>query len=309
MGDADRPVAGDQELGVTGAVAVESGPLVVEFPAIELDDQFRLGPQGVDLVAEDEDVGGRWRYPALDTEVVEALLQRRALGASVRSRFASSRRTGRSARRPLPCAQTRSTSPNRNSFSRSASSQACFSREKSTDFREIEERAGDRGDRDPRPSAGPQGASCSDGGGCPSPPQPSLAPAARVDIDQAPVATEAPEAGGALVAEHGVLAAGQHRRQPSPPAVDAAVPDRKRLAVERVEPAAAHHRLDRPLSKPHPKQLPAPHHPMLRTRQLPQPPVPLLPFLSFRSISTPKLRHAGVRPRARAPDPAPAGRF
>ena len=59
MGDADRAVAGDQELRVASPVALERGAVTVVFPAVELDDELGLRPERINLVTEDVDVLGR----------------------------------------------------------------------------------------------------------------------------------------------------------------------------------------------------------------------------------------------------------
>lgn len=83
MGDADGPVAGDQPFAVKRPVALKGGAVGVEFPAVELDDQAGGGPEAVDLVAEDEDVGGGCGEAVLSAELGKALLQ---WGARLRRR-------------------------------------------------------------------------------------------------------------------------------------------------------------------------------------------------------------------------------
>ena len=77
MGESDDRVAGGGELGIPGAIPLESGPVAVIGVAVHLDDQASRRPESVDLVAEDEDVGGRWREPVLLAEGGEAVLERR----------------------------------------------------------------------------------------------------------------------------------------------------------------------------------------------------------------------------------------
>jgi hypothetical protein len=61
-----------------GAVALEGGPVAVEFPAVQLDDELGGRPEGVDLFAEDFDVGAVWRQVVEAAEALEAILERRA---------------------------------------------------------------------------------------------------------------------------------------------------------------------------------------------------------------------------------------
>jgi hypothetical protein len=67
----------------------------VELPAVELDDQPRVGPVGVDLVALDDGVHDGSRQPVLVAEAQEAALE---AGASGR---AAPDQRGEPARRPL----------------------------------------------------------------------------------------------------------------------------------------------------------------------------------------------------------------
>jgi hypothetical protein len=50
-GDPHDPLAGNQEGGVSGAVALEGRARLVELPAVHFADQARLRPEGVDLEA------------------------------------------------------------------------------------------------------------------------------------------------------------------------------------------------------------------------------------------------------------------
>lgn len=76
MGDADRAVAGEHQLDVAAAVPLEGGPVGVVFPAVELDQELRGGPGGVDLLLEDEDVGRRRRQLEVAAEGDETVLER-----------------------------------------------------------------------------------------------------------------------------------------------------------------------------------------------------------------------------------------
>src|SRR5215218_6958805 len=76
--DTDGAVAGDQQLGIAGTVALEGGPVAMVFPAIELDDELRAWPEGVDLVAQHVGVLLRGGQFALTEEGGEADLQGRA---------------------------------------------------------------------------------------------------------------------------------------------------------------------------------------------------------------------------------------
>jgi hypothetical protein len=64
-------------VGVAVAVLLEGGAMGVEFPAVELDDQSRLGPEHVDLVTVDEHVGLRRRQAMGDDERRKPILERR----------------------------------------------------------------------------------------------------------------------------------------------------------------------------------------------------------------------------------------
>ena len=77
MGDADRPVAGEQVVGVAVAIFLEGLAVGVEFPAVELDDQPGGGPERVDLVTVDQHVGLRRRQAMGAAERREAVLERR----------------------------------------------------------------------------------------------------------------------------------------------------------------------------------------------------------------------------------------
>ena len=76
VGDADGAVAGDEMAGVAEPVALECVVVAVVFAAVELDDQAGGGPEDVDLVVKDEDVGGRRRQAVLLAEGSEPLLER-----------------------------------------------------------------------------------------------------------------------------------------------------------------------------------------------------------------------------------------
>jgi len=52
VGHPDRPVTRDQQLRVASAVALECRAVPMVFPAVELDNQLRFRPEGVDLVSE-----------------------------------------------------------------------------------------------------------------------------------------------------------------------------------------------------------------------------------------------------------------
>ena len=77
VGESDDPVPGGSELGIAGAIPLESGPVAVIGVAVHLDHQASRRPESVDLVAEDEDVGCRGRETVLLAEDDEAILERR----------------------------------------------------------------------------------------------------------------------------------------------------------------------------------------------------------------------------------------
>jgi hypothetical protein len=82
VGDPDGAVAGHEQAGVAGAVALEGGAVAVEFPAVELDDELGGWPEDVDLPAEDDDVGAVRRQVVGGGELLEPLLERRARSRS-----------------------------------------------------------------------------------------------------------------------------------------------------------------------------------------------------------------------------------
>ena len=55
MGESNDPVSGGGELGIPGAIPLESGPVAVMGIAVHLDHQALRRPEGVDLMPEDED--------------------------------------------------------------------------------------------------------------------------------------------------------------------------------------------------------------------------------------------------------------
>jgi hypothetical protein len=77
MGDPDGPVALEQMIGVAAAVLLEGAAVGVKFPAVELDDEASGGPERVDRVAIDEDVGLSLRQALGRDEGREPVLQRR----------------------------------------------------------------------------------------------------------------------------------------------------------------------------------------------------------------------------------------
>src|SRR4029077_12682744 len=74
-GDPDRRVARLERVGVAGAVGLERPAVVVEVPAVELDDHALLFEQRIDLVAADRRVDLRAREVVLGAEVQEGVLE------------------------------------------------------------------------------------------------------------------------------------------------------------------------------------------------------------------------------------------
>jgi len=76
VGETDDRVAGRLHLCVSGPVALECGPMAVEFEAIGLDHQLRVWPEGVDLAPENADVGLRRGEAIPLTQEYNSILQR-----------------------------------------------------------------------------------------------------------------------------------------------------------------------------------------------------------------------------------------
>jgi hypothetical protein len=127
MRDADGPVAGNQPFAVKRPVALEGVAMSVEFPAVELDDQASRRPEAVDLVAEDEDIGGRGGRRRASRKAWKRSSSGERVVVGARS-SESRRRIGFKARRPRPRSTTPSSSASRNRLSRSASSATRFRR-------------------------------------------------------------------------------------------------------------------------------------------------------------------------------------
>lgn len=80
MGEAQDAVAGSLEGCVASAVLLEGGAVAVVREAVQLDDEASVGPEGIDLGAEEGDVG-RWGWePVLAAEGDETILEWRAGG-------------------------------------------------------------------------------------------------------------------------------------------------------------------------------------------------------------------------------------
>jgi hypothetical protein len=75
MRNAKRSIAGGLACGVLRPIALERGPVTMKGLAVELDDQALPGPEGVDLVAENVDVGLAGRKLSLTAKEGKTLLE------------------------------------------------------------------------------------------------------------------------------------------------------------------------------------------------------------------------------------------
>ena len=73
--DPDHPVAAERELRVADPVALERRPVAMVLPAVQLDDQARLGPKRIDFMAGDEGVDQRKRQIVVAAEVDQVALE------------------------------------------------------------------------------------------------------------------------------------------------------------------------------------------------------------------------------------------
>jgi hypothetical protein len=78
MRKADRAVALSLPGCIAGTIALEGGTMAVEGDAVCLDDESLSGPEGVYLVSEHFDVGGRHGQVVLPAESDDPILERRA---------------------------------------------------------------------------------------------------------------------------------------------------------------------------------------------------------------------------------------
>ena len=177
VGDADRPCsrrpAGQRRVARSRSKAARWS---MERVAVELDDQPLARPEGIDLVAENVDVGRRRRQVVLLAEERQSAPRDRSGSIPARAPPRSGAGSAASARRPMPRAQTSSSAR----ISSSSKPIGLFERPSELplvdDFGEVEERARDGGDRDigdhasGRPDRSrPHGPRCPAGHGRPSP--------------------------------------------------------------------------------------------------------------------------------------------
>lgn len=77
MGKADDAVAVGLHGCIASAITLERCAVPVEFPAVRLDHQLSIRPEGVNLAAENRGPGDRDREPMLAAELEDSVLQRR----------------------------------------------------------------------------------------------------------------------------------------------------------------------------------------------------------------------------------------
>jgi len=75
LGDADDVIARYQEGSISGPVPLEGSTMVMEGEAVELRYEAGIRPQRVDLMVENQNVGGRPRQAMLIAEREEAILK------------------------------------------------------------------------------------------------------------------------------------------------------------------------------------------------------------------------------------------
>lgn len=266
MGDADGAVASEEELGVTGPVALESGTVAVVFPAVELDDEASGGPEYVDLVVEDVDVGHAWRDLVDVAEPLEAILQRRpgsgrcsglgeqpadwAEGAASVAAFAHARDGVQ-----LQQAEAVSLFP------------GTFQPLSSFNFGEVEERAGDGGHRDAvafpailrvQPPSVEANAAL------------SRAATLRGDVASRLRSLQSPQRCRARMAQQRALATCEYGGKPEAIPVQPHVADRVDAPMQDDEASGLDPRVDCPSSQAKLSQLPPRDHPVLPIGQLRQ---------------------------------------
>lgn len=267
VGDASGAVAGQEELGVAGSVALEGGAVAVVFPAVQLDDEPGGGPEHVDLVAEDVDIGAVRREVVEAAEALETVLERRAgpgdgpgFGEEAPDRLQGVATVATLAD-PLDVVQPQHFEPVR-------FLPGLLEPLEVDDFRVVEQRAGDRGDGNVATgsmvclveTAAVQ-ANIEAAG-------PILAPPRGGHVYLAtPSLGKTPKRRGAAMAKERSFAARQHGRMPIPALFYSPVAYRIRLTVQAIKAASSQPSLDDAPPKAKSQQLIPTHHPMLLGRQ------------------------------------------
>jgi hypothetical protein len=263
VGDANNSITGRRQSCVSPSVALEGSAVVVEFEAVELDDQTLRRPKGVDLAIEDADVEARIRKMLGATEASKALLER---GASGERRLCGVEQWADqlqgaspvpSNADPLDLLQLQQPQAIRLLPRRVQNVPI-------DGFGEVEEGSSDRGHGHPPVHAaiGVLYAAFMD-----AYPRPASAPGRR-HFDRAAIAGQSPAGGGAPMAEHGPISTGQDGRHPLRVRAQAPHPD----CVDAAMHAAQTPFLDAPSDGPHTEagreQLLPGEDPVLTARQL-----------------------------------------
>src|SRR4051812_18236659 len=148
-GEPDHPVAGDEQRGVAGTVALEGGArLAVELVAVELRDQSFAGPQRVDGEPGDGDVYRRHRHAVAVAEREKSRLEHRP---GVDQRRAPVGEEVAEHLEAVPAVAARAGGLQRHEVEQPQPLrfvEGPLDVARPNDLREVEERAGDGGDRD-----------------------------------------------------------------------------------------------------------------------------------------------------------------
>ncbi len=248
--------------------------MAVVFPAVQLDDQLGGGPEDVDLVAEDVDVGLAGWDAVCIAEALEAILERGA-GPRCGAGFGeepTDRLQGVAAVAPLAdeldSSQLQQLEPIR-------FLPGPLEPSKVHHFGEVKERAGDGSDRNAillrsfivtvKAAAVKADA---------RPPPAALVAAGRGDVYWATAPHQPPKRGGVRVAQNSSFAAGEDGTEPASALTDQSVADCVGAAIDLVKASYGQPPLDRTIPDPDRRELPLRHHPVLTRRKCRKRPLP-----------------------------------